>query len=179
VYIPFSTRLVVGRLGLGLGLGHAGDAAWFSLQCCCGFGVRQQRGYGEASSRFGTAFSDIYGGFPVSAGGGGIRLLPGSGCKVEVALLQSNNFLRPFLHFVVSCSGTVDGSVRWGGALDLEFVFLFWLPPVLGSFAGLRRRSRRLLLPRWVLYLVLSFACCCALFRLGKRRRAEGPVRES
>jgi len=77
-----------------------------------------------------VAFSDIYGGFPVSAGGDGIRLLPGSGCKVEVALLQWNKFLRPFLHFVVSCPGTVDGSVRWGHWIWNSFsssgCLLFW-----------------------------------------------------
>ena len=100
--------------------------------CCCGFGVRWWRGYCEARSRIGVAFSDIYGGFPVSAGGDGIRLLPGSGCKVEVALLLQNKFLRPSLHFVVFCSGTGDGFVRLGGigfgiCVDAPLLVASWL----------------------------------------------------
>jgi len=101
---------------------------------------RRRRGCGEARSSISADFFVFYGGFPVSAGGGDSRFFPGSGRKVEVALLLRNKFLQPSLHFVVSCSGTGDGFVRLGASdLGSMWMLLFWLPPGLGSSAG----------PRW------------------------------
>jgi len=99
---------------------------------CCGSDVRRRRGCGEARSSIGADFFVFYGGFPVSAGGGGGRFFPGSGRKVEVALLQRNKFLRPSLHFVVFCSGTGDGFVRLGGIgfgihVDAPLLVASWL----------------------------------------------------
>jgi len=113
VYIPFSIRLGVGSLGLGLDMPPVRCGPTFLG--CCGSDVRRRRGCGEARSSIGADFFVFYGGFPVSAGGGGGRFFPGSGRKVEVALLLRNKFLRPSLHFVVFCSGTGDGFVRLGG----------------------------------------------------------------
>jgi len=111
-------------------------------------------------------------------GSGGGRFFPGSGRKVEVALLLRNKFLQPSLHFVVSCSGTGDGFVRLGGA---GFGIRVDVPLLVASWFGVFCWSTMVILGLGSSSLLVGLfvAFLCLLLHLDSAGQEEASGRDS